>query len=381
MTMEPDTIGEISYRFLCEEAPILFLVFNRKGTILEMNAHARGIFGESEEERTLGDLFLDFRGLLDFAVCAADPSRIHLLGVSSPDCFPHTYRVRFHDLGDRIVALGWQDMHEYDSLQKEILTLNSDLSNLTRDLHQRNAELKKLDDMKNHFIGMASHDLRTPLHHIKAFSKFLLNDAGSFTAEQREYISTIHSSSEYMREIVESFLDFSIIESGKLRLNTAPTGLEPLITRALKLIEERARKKVVTLELRHDKAIPPLFIDGQKIEQVLVNLISNGVDYSRPTTTVRVETKLEKDIVTVSVTDEGEGISADELPRLFSVFGKGKAKKTGNEKSTGLGLVISRKIIEAHGGVLEVTSTVGSGSRFTFSLPLDHVPEESNLRE
>ncbi|MGV8120241.1 MAG: sensor histidine kinase [Candidatus Xenobiia bacterium LiM19] len=367
--MEHRSISEISYQFLCEEAPVLFLLFNRQGIVIEMNAYARKIFGEMREACAFGDLFIDFRGLLHFADCASDPSKSHLLNISAPDGLPRTFHVRFHDLGECIMALGRQDIQEFETLQKEILSLNGDLSNLTRELHQSNAELKNLNILKNQFLGMAAHDLRTPIHHIKLCCEFLLDEADSFNDDQREFLSTIHSSSRYMLALVEDFLDLSIIESGQLRISKAPTELEPLINQASKLIEARARKKKVAIELSHDSTIPMLLVDVQKIEQVLVNLIGNGVDYSPPDSTVRVETRKERANVTVSVTDEGEGIPADELGRLFSPYTKGKAKKTGNEKSAGLGLVISKKIVEAHGGTIQVTSTPGSGSTFTFCLP------------
>ncbi len=255
----------------------------------------------------------------------------------------------------------------YDELSR----LNNELANLQRELAKKNAELERLDDEKNQFLGMAAHDLRNPLGVIMGFSEFLLTDAAPvLNEEQREFLSIIHSSSEFMLELVNNLLDIATIESGKLRLNPWPTDLAALVEHNVALNQAIASKKEIRLSCEIEAGLPVLEIDAPKIEQVLNNLISNAIKFSYPHSMVEVRLARADDGVLLSVADQGQGIPAAELDTLFKPFARTSVKSTGGEGSIGLGLAIVRRIVNGHRGRIWVESEVDSGSTFYVWLPL-----------
>ncbi len=263
----------------------------------------------------------------------------------------------------------------------ELGQLNNELINLQRQLAKSNQELKRLNEQKNQFLGMAAHDLRSPLGIITSYSEFLLQQSiGPLTAEQTEFIETIYAISNHMRVIVEDFLDLSTIESGKLRLNKEEVDIVPLIARHLEISQVLASAKAITLHFEHAPALPRIPLDPLKISQVLTNLISNAVKYSPPQSQVHVAATVTEETVQVSVKDAGPGITQADLDHLFQPFARTGILPTGGESSTGLGLAISRKIIQEHNGRIWAESSPGQGSTFYFSLPiLPNFKEEQSL--
>ena len=257
-----------------------------------------------------------------------------------------------------------------DALYDEISHLNNNLVNLQRELIKKNQELERLNTQKDQFLGMASHDLRAPLSAIQAYSEFLLDDSSRpLSQEQIEFVSIIRSSSEFMLGLVNDLLDIAAIESGKLQLHRQATDLVTLLKNNINLNKVLASAKGINLELAYDDHIPAVTLDPQRIDQVLNNLISNAFKFSLPGSTVRVRVTYADGAIQVSVADEGQGIPAEELGRLFQPFSTTTVKSTAGEKSTGLGLLIARKVMEGHGGRIWVESIVGKGSVFSFSLP------------
>jgi signal transduction histidine kinase len=255
----------------------------------------------------------------------------------------------------------------------ELSRLNNDLANLQRELAKKNIELERLDALKNEFLGMAAHDLRNPLSIIQAYSEFLLDEASEvLSAQHVDFLSIIRSSSKFMRQLVDDLLDAAAIESGKLELDTQPTNLVKLVQRNVGLNRVLAEKKQIQLSFQCcDGEIPDLILDQARVEQVLNNLISNAVKFSHPGSTVWIHISNQEDQVVIAVRDEGQGIPADELDKLFRWFGRTSVKGTSGEKSTGLGLVIIERIVQEHHGKIWVESQVGSGTTFYVSLPLD----------
>jgi signal transduction histidine kinase/ActR/RegA family two-component response regulator len=258
-------------------------------------------------------------------------------------------------------------------LFSELTRLNSQLVNTQRALTKNNQDLERLNQVKNQFLGMASHDLRSPLAAILGYSEFLLEDAAAvLSREQLEYLDVIHASSEFMLALVNDLLDIATIESGRLQLERSTTHLAALIINNLALNRQIAAAKQISLNLIQDNEIPPLYIDDNRIEQVINNLVSNAIKYSHSGTTVHVHVHLHQqdDEVVVSVADQGQGIPAHELDQLFRPFGTTSIRSTSGEKSTGLGLLIARRVLEAHNGRIWVESTLGTGSTFYFALPV-----------
>lgn len=257
------------------------------------------------------------------------------------------------------------------SLYDELGRLNNELANLQRELAKKNFELEKLNEEKNHFLGMAAHDLRNPLNAIQMYSEFLLDEATEvLNPEQLEFVSIIHSSSQFMLRLVNDLLDVAKIESGKLELELATTDLIELIRRGVSLNSIFATKKGISVKFSHGDNIPNVFIDSAKIEQVLNNLITNAVKFSNPGEVLEIGVSKSDSEVIISVEDHGQGIPADELGKLFKPFQRTSVRSTGGEDSTGLGLAIVRKIVTGHKGRVWVESEVGKGSTFYVAIPL-----------
>jgi signal transduction histidine kinase len=255
----------------------------------------------------------------------------------------------------------------YDELSR----LNNELANLQRELAKKNAELEHLSALKDQFLGMAAHDLRTPLSIILGYSSFLEEDlSGDLAEEQAEFLSVIRSSSRFMLHLVNSLLDVATIESGKLELELQPTDLAALVARTVSLNATLAEGKRIRLACECDERLPQMALDGPKMEQVLNNLLSNAIKFSYPDGTVVVRLVRQGDYAVLSVADHGRGIPEEQLDELFQWFARTRVKGTAGEKGTGLGLAIAQKIVEGHMGDIWVESTLGQGSRFYVSLPI-----------
>ncbi len=261
------------------------------------------------------------------------------------------------------------DRSQHDSYN-ELTRLNNEISTAHRQLAKQNVELERLTRLKTEFVGMAAHDLRSPIGAILNFSGFLREEAASvLTAEQLEFLSIIQSSSEFMVQLIDNFLDIAAIESGHLRLDRRLHDPRKLLEHNVNLNAALAEKKRIPVELLIHGSLPAVRIDADKIAQVLNNLISNAVKFSQPGTTVSVRAVPEGGGLRISVHDQGPGIPEGERSKLFQPFGKTSVRATAGENSTGLGLAIVRRIVEGHGGRIWVESEVGVGSVFAFTLP------------
>ncbi len=275
-------------------------------------------------------------------------------------------RLAIKDQTTLALAESRRDRHNYDELSR----LNNELIALQRELAKQNVELARLNQEKNHFLGMAAHDLRNPLSIIMTYSEFLSDELTTLTTEHREFLSIIRLSSQFMSGLLDDWLDVSAIEAGQLILNLQVTDLADLITHNVtrNRVLASQRQRQVTYVCAPD--VPRrLIVDPARIEQVLNNLISNAVKYSFPNTTIHVELTRADDQVVLSVHNHGQGIRAAEINRLFKAFGKTSAQSSTGEKSTGLGLAIVHKIVQEHHGQIWVESEAGQGATFFVALP------------
>lgn len=231
-------------------------------------------------------------------------------------------------------------------------------------------DLSKANAAKNHFLGIAAHDLRNPLTSIRGLSEFMLDgSSGELSEDQRAMLRSVHSATHVMLDLLNELLDISIIESGEMRLDLSPTNLADLVSDAAFLNGLTAARKQMKIVCRPFKPSRALLIDARKIRQVVDNLLSNAIKFSPPGTTITVEFSEDGIHQTISVQDQGPGIPPGEMSMLFTSFGKTSVKPTGGEKSTGLGLAICRKIVEAHHGTVSAANREGGGADFRISLP------------
>jgi signal transduction histidine kinase len=362
----------ILINYIHEKASVLCFILAADGHILEANHYAKTITGTHLINVKIEELIINFGGRFSLSDLVQDSTREHLLNIKTGTGLPQSYFFNFIPYEGKILVLGRLDAEELEKMRKEILILNYELNNLTRRLHKNNAQLKMLNEEKNRFLGMAAHDLRKPIGLMLTYSEFLIDEAAlSLTEEQMGFLNTIHSSCFFMKRLVDDFLDVSAIEAGRFDLNLQRTSIHDVLSRSLTLNTLQARKKEVNLRVEENENIPPLNIDAPKIEQVITNLVSNAIEHTKPGTEVIITLRAEPHFIRFSVQDSGPGIPEDEMDKLFKPFEKTSVKKTSGEKSTGLGLVITRKIVEAHGGKIEARSQMGKGTEIFFNIPVN----------
>jgi signal transduction histidine kinase len=232
-------------------------------------------------------------------------------------------------------------------------------------------QLSKANAAKDRFLGMCAHDLRNPLSSIRGLAELMDENAiGDLTPEQREIVQTIHGASQSMLQLVNELLDVATIEAGHLKLAKEPTSVVEIVERSVYLSNIEAAKKNTKIEMVGNSADPIVDVDRNKIRQVVDNLISNAVKYSPRGSVITVMVHSNDTFAGFAVRDSGPGIPESERHKLFKDYGRLSSMPTDGEKSTGLGLAICRKIVEAHNGTIGVENIAGRGCEFVVSLPL-----------
>lgn len=232
-------------------------------------------------------------------------------------------------------------------------------------------QLSKANTAKNKLLGMAAHDLRNPLSSIRGLAEFLVEGAvGPLSAEQIDLVNTIHEASQSMLHIVNEFLDVSVIEAGELRIQAEDCALQELVEKSVALNNINAAKKTTSIVVEPGPPPPSIRVDAPKIKQVIDNLLTNAVKFSPPGATIRVAVATHDASCSVAVRDQGPGIPENERHKLFQDFGRTSVRPTAGEQSTGLGLAICRKIIEAHHGTIGAENLPQGGCEFKITLPL-----------
>jgi len=244
------------------------------------------------------------------------------------------------------------------------------IQQLILELESSNEKLKELNELKNRFLGMASHDMRNSLSAIKGYAQILKEDIDQLPAETKDrFLNFIFKSSDNMFKMVNQLLDVSVIESGTLNLDLQPGSLKNLVNHHITINRFYADKK--NIRLHSDLPdISQCKMDSNKIGQVIDNLISNAIKFSQSGKNIFIALKEQEGKLVFSVKDEGPGLSEADQAKLFQHFQRLTARPTAGESSSGLGLAISKKMIEAHEGCLSVTSQLGSGSTFWFEIPI-----------
>jgi len=239
----------------------------------------------------------------------------------------------------------------------------------------RNSQLfehtKSLDRMKSDFVAAVSHETRTPLTSVKGALE-LLSDERYFqnNEQQAKLLAIAHANAERMLLLINDILDFSKLESASLSMLAERQRLEPVLEQATHNLRLLIEERRIQLETAVSQELPDAFIDANRIAQVITNLLSNAIKFSPAGGRVRVTADAEGGAIRVGVSDRGAGIAAHDLPKLFRKFQQIDSSSTRKAGGTGLGLVISKGIVEQHGGRIGVSSTPGEGSTFWFTIPV-----------
>lgn len=368
--------GGPGWGFLGDSSSVVVVRVNEAGTILAANRHATTLIGEPLVGHPWHTMLLNFAGKVELADWLADAARPRLLNVRTAADLPQTLEVTVERLGRDYLLLGEVNAADQARLEREVLELNHELNDLSRELALKNAELDRLSALKNQFLGMAAHDLRKPAGLILSYAELLIDEATSgLSAEEQELLQVIRTSADRMRGVIDDFLDVSLIEAGRFSLDVQKADLEDLVGSARTLVAASAAKRTIRIAIELDPAGRVLLVDGPKIEQVLTNLLSNAVEHSPAGGCVRVGSRRLESEIRVWVADDGEGIAPEQEARLFQAFAAGTAAKAGGERSIGLGLAIARKIVEAHDGRMFVESEPRRGAVVGFMLPVEGGPQ------
>jgi two-component system, NtrC family, sensor kinase len=258
-------------------------------------------------------------------------------------------------------------------------TLAIQNARLFREIEQKSRELEAASRHKSEFLANMSHELRTPLNAIIGFSEVLRELMfGELNEKQIEYVQDIHASGQHLLSLINDILDLSKIEAGHMELSLGEFDVPVAMENAVTLVKERAARHGVRLEVEVDKSLGRFYADERKFKQILLNLLSNAVKFTPEGGRVKLLAKQMKDEeLLISVVDSGIGIAESNQKLIFEEFRQVKTKDQSKPEGTGLGLALTKRFVEMHGGRIWVRSEVGKGSTFAFALPckLSQLPD------
>lgn len=247
------------------------------------------------------------------------------------------------------------------------------LSDVTQEIYKMNSKLHDLDKLKDDFVSIASHELRTPMTAIRSYAWMALNRSDTPLSDKiRKYLQRTLVSTERLINLVNDMLNVSRIESGRLEIAPQAMDLQNLVGEVLVEIDAKAKEKSLTIEAANTQ-LPKVFADPNKVHQVLLNILGNSLKFTRDHGFIKINYSTDGKMVEVSITDNGVGIARDDVPRLFKKFSRldNSYIAASSAGGTGLGLFICRSLIELMKGQVSVKSEgVDKGSTFIFTLPV-----------
>lgn len=292
---------------------------------------------------------------------------------------PHvTVPVEIRQLVIQLDAMASRLQSYYEDLEDQVSErtvklseANKTLKDQREELQKANIKLAEANRLKSEFLASVSHELRTPLTSITAFVELLLDGiGGEMTELQMEYLNDVLRGSHRLMTSINAILDMAKIEARRMGLSPSWFCMEELVLDLVHRMEPIALKKEVRLLVEIDQRMEKIYADKSKIEQVLVNLVSNGIKFTSPDGLVRIKICKDEQEMSVSVDDTGPGIKPSEQGYIFEAFRQVDGSSTRTHQGTGLGLAIAKNFIELHGGKIWVESDVGLGSSFRFNIPL-----------
>ncbi len=269
-------------------------------------------------------------------------------------------------------AVAIENALAFEEIRRFNVTLKEEVDRATADLTTANKQLEILDNLKNEFVSLASHELRTPMTAIKSYAWLVLNNkAGPLEPKARQYLNRVFNSTERLIHLVNEMLDISRIESGKVQLKRENINLRDVARDIQSEFQAKTAELHLTLSLDIPDNLPPVSIDREKIHQVFENLVGNACKFTPPQGMIRIVIKMTDTMVETSVIDSGRGIHPEDMSKLFTKFGRLEGSYiTITGSGSGLGLYICKQYVELHGGTISATSEPGKGSAFTFTLPI-----------
>jgi len=256
-------------------------------------------------------------------------------------------------------------------LSRENKRLVDDLQRSNKLLFEANKQLKKTTDAKSAFLASMSHELRTPLNTIIGFSELMIDEVpGEINEEQRQCLNDVLSSSKHLLSLINEVLDLSKIESGKVELRLSNIILTKVIESLKSTLMPILASRKQSLDIKIEEGLPSVYTDKAKLRQVLLNLLTNAIKFTSDGGKLKIEAIRDGDWCQVSVIDNGTGIKKADQERIFEPFTQIDALPEERREGTGLGLALTKQLVEMCGGKIWVESEYGKGSQFTFTVPL-----------
>lgn len=268
------------------------------------------------------------------------------------------------------IALALQNAQRYEEIQAFNVTLSEKVNFATKELRQTNEKLKSLDETKDEFISMASHQLRTPLTSVKGYLSMVLEgDAGKLNEQQYKLVNQAFSSAQRMVYLIADLLNVSRLRTGKFVIEATPTYLPDVVEGEISQLKESAASRNLTLTFEKPSSFPSINLDENKIRQVIMNFMDNAIYYTPAGGHINVELKATDHAVEFRVIDDGLGVPKNEQHHLFGKFYRAENAKQARPDGTGLGLFMAKKVVIAQGGAIIFESKEGKGSTFGFTFP------------
>jgi signal transduction histidine kinase len=276
------------------------------------------------------------------------------------------------------IVVGWREAGPVSPVHEMLLKTFADQAaiaienvRLFHEIEEKSRQLEIANKHKSDFLANMSHELRTPLNAIIGFSEVLIEKMfGEVNDKQLDYLQDIHSSGRHLLSLINDILDLSKIEAGRMELDLSEVSVPDTLSSAMTLVRERAQNHGIDLGLEVDAKIGVIQADERKVKQVVVNLLSNAVKFTPDGGKVTMRATLDTDHVEVAVQDTGIGIAPEDQEAVFEEFKQVGRDYTKKAEGTGLGLALTKRIVELHGGRIWLDSAPGKGSTFTFTLPL-----------
>lgn len=269
-----------------------------------------------------------------------------------------------------------------DDKERQRLLFRKNLLEANVKLSEKNQKLEELDELKDNFLSMVSHELWSPLTTVQGYISFVKDEkAGPLSNQQKEILAITDEQVEHLSHLISELIDISKIEADKFEIKLECLNVKTTVDKVIESFRQQANDKNIILDNRLPKQISPILADRKRIVQILNNILGNAIKFSPPGTRVFVNSKEGDKTVEFSIVDEGIGIPADKLAKVFGKFYQVDSRSKRRYGGCGLGLAIAKSIIELHKGKIWVESELDKGSKFFFEIPKCTQEENKEVQE
>lgn len=388
--IDPKNMQELAST-IAEEAFMGFCTFDIVSReCVFLNKRARELFEVTDQDGefnlTLDQIFAneargDFRAFNEDLIAHEGLYQDILLRRSNGHVFVANVGVkRLKIEAKSVVLLMIQDVSLQKKLQREVVAKQMEIKSAYEELLRQNQQLKELDLAKNRFIALTTHELRTPLAAMVASAEILHLGLYDTDEEMKDFVKMIYEQGRHLHELVNDILDFAKIQAGRMDFYIGSHDALTLLTAVMESFASMAESGKVTLEVKKDGGPFTCYFDELRLQQVLSNIINNAIKYNRENGKVEAWVEAKDDKILIFVKDTGNGIPADQITKVFNEF-ETLGQVAQHHKGTGLGMPISRRLMEGMGGSLLAKSEVGVGSTFWIEIPATKILAEDLYRE